>query len=437
MIPLASVPGVDAGDLPPLSTFIPIFAALFATSFFFSGTETAFFSLQDRDRRHYAEAETATERRVHGLLEHKTGLITTILMGNELANVGVATLSAALLALLFPRLPWLNLVVIPPLLVLLSEITPKIIAYRHNRTWAEYVVWPVTAIYLLLTPLRLLVVGFVSLLARLFGVNGEPEEAMLHEEEFLVRVGQAAEQGVVEQDEQAFIAAVFELDDVPVSRLMTPRPDIFSLPLDMPWAELLSACQEAGYSRVPIWEGNPDNVVGVLLIRDLLRHRRGRPPTPDALRAMLIAPVFVPLTRQASEMMREMIRRRIHMAFVVDEHGTITGLVSLDDLIVELVGELGDEDDDTDGVPIEHTEGVLTVDGAVDIDDFAEQTGVTIPEGEYHTIGGYVFHTLGRIPVAGDAVVNDGHRYEVLEMDGRRVSRVRVRPVAEAPEAGA
>ncbi|HMV65640.1 MAG TPA: hemolysin family protein [Myxococcota bacterium] len=432
MIPVATE--LSIGELPPMSTVIPLVAALLTATFVFSGSETAFFSMQDRDRRYYADAETATEHRVHRMLQHRTGLITTILMGNEISNMTLSALTAALIAVYAPDKPWLSIVVLPPVLILFSEITPKVIAFRYNRAWAELVVWPLTAIYYALMPLRLLLAAIVSLLARAFGVHGEPEESVLREEEFLVRVGQAADQGVVEQDERAFIAAVFDLDDVPIARLMTPRPDMFSLDIETPWPELLNACQEAGYSRVPIWEGDPDNVVGVLLIRDLLRHRRGRPPSPEALRAMLIPPVFVPGTRLASEMMREMLKRRIHMAFVVDEHGTIIGLVSLDDLIAELVGELGDEDDDGDSEPIEHTEGALTVDGAVDIDDFAEQTGLVIPEGEYHTVGGYVFHTLGRIPVIGDYVEAEGQRYEVLEMDGRRVSRVRVRASEPAGE---
>lgn len=434
-VALANAEAMDPADLPPLPVALMVFGALLALSFFFSGTETAFFSLQDRDRRRYAEGETLTDRRIDALLEKRTGLITTILMGNEFVNVTFSSFSAALVALLFPEYPWVNVFIAVPVLVLFSEITPKIIAYRFNRSWAAIAVWPITAIYWILIPLRLGFTLIVTALSRLFGVTEAHGPAEIREEEFLVRVEQAAERGVVGGDEHAFIQAVFELDDVAVSRLMTPRPDMFSLALDTPWTALLAACQEAGYSRVPVYEDDPDNVVGVLLVKDLLRHRRRPLTSPEALRGLLVPPVFVPGTRSASEMMRDMIRRRIHMAFVVDEHGTIIGLVSLDDLIVELVGELGDEDDDSTSHSIEQHDGSIAVDGALDIDDFREETDITIPEGEYHTVGGFVFHTLGRIPEPGDTCDADGHRFEVTEMDGRRVSRVRVRPVP-AGEAG-
>lgn len=431
----ANAEAMDPADLPPLPVALMVFGALLSLSFFFSGTETAFFSLQDRDRRRYAEGETLTDRRIDALLEKRTGLITTILMGNEFVNVTFSSFSAALVALLFPGYPWVNVFIAVPVLVLFSEITPKIIAYRFNRSWAAIAVWPITAIYWIFIPLRLGFTLIVTGLSRLFGVTEDQGPAEIREEEFLVRVEQAAERGVVGGDEHAFIQAVFELDDVAVSRLMTPRPDMFSLALDTPWPALLAACQEAGYSRVPVYEDDPDNVVGVLLVKDLLRHRRRPLSSPEALRKLLVPPVFVPGTRSASEMMRDMIRRRIHMAFVVDEHGTIIGLVSLDDLIVELVGELGDEDDDSTSHSIEQHDGSIAVDGALDIDDFREETNITIPEGEYHTVGGFVFHTLGRIPEPGDTCDGDGHRFEVTEMDGRRVSRVRVRPVP-AGEAG-
>lgn len=434
---IATGAAMSAADLPAWPFAAAMFTGLLAASFFFSGTETAFFSLQDRDRKRYAEGETATDHRIDAMLSKKTGLITTILMGNEFVNVTFSSLAAGIVAVLVPAYPWVNVLIVPPILVLFSEITPKIIAFRYNRAWAELAVWPLTLVYWVFAPLRLAFTAVVHLIARLFGVTDDVAPSEMREEEFLVRIEQATEQGIVKQDERDFIASVFELDDVPVARLMTPRPDIFSLPLDTSWRDLLAGCQESGYSRVPIWEENPDNVVGVLLVKDLLRHRRHPITDPDALRGLLVPPVFVPATRSAAEMMRDMIRRRIHMAFVVDEHGTIIGLISLDDLIVELVGELGDEDED-EGAPeaIEVTEGVFTVDGSVDIDDFADETNLELPEGDYHTVGGFVFHTLGRVPEPGDVCEIEGHVIEVLEMDGRRVARIRVRRVEPAAGVG-
>lgn len=407
----------------------PIFASLFALSFFFSGTETAFFSLQEIDRRRISEGRTATHRRIHALIQHRRALITTILMGNETVNVSIAATTAGIIAVLFPAHPWLTIVVVTPALVLLSEITPKVIAFRYNRAWVNLAVWPLSLMGWVLALPRWVISSLVGLLARAFGVTDAAQERPIGEEEFLVLVGQGMEQGVLAEDEREIIEAVFDLDDLPVSRLMTPKPDVFSLPIDIGWEGLLDACREARYSRVPIYEDSADNIVGVLLVKDLLRHRRRPLADADALRRLLMTPVFVPATKAANDMMKEMIRRRIHMAFVTDEHGTIMGLVSLDDLIIELVGELGDDTDETSSHDVEQDgEHDLVVRAGIDLEDFEDETGIPVPEGEYHTLGGFVFHTLGRIPRPGDRISASGHGFEVLEMDGRRVTLVRVSP---------
>ncbi|MCB9665614.1 MAG: HlyC/CorC family transporter [Alphaproteobacteria bacterium] len=417
----------------PSASWLPVvlvFAGLILVSFLFSGTETAFFSLQDMERRRIAEGTSPTHRAVHGLLSRRRGLITTILIGNEATNVTIAALAAAVVAVLAPDSPWLVVVCVTPALVLLSEVTPKVIAFRYNRRWVELVAWPLWALFVVLAPLRWVVGGLVGALARLFGVTEALGERPLQEDEFLVLVERGAEQGVVGSDEREIIEAVFELDDLPVSRLMTPTREIFSLPVDVGWDELLTACQASRFSRVPIWEGSPDALLGVLLVKDLLRHRRRPLRGPDELRRLLLAPVFVPASKPANEMMRDMIRRRIHMAFVVDEHGTLVGLVSLDDLIVELVGEIADEysEEEERDYTVDGDESML-VRASVDLEDFAEETGVAVPEGEYHTLGGYVAHTLGRIPATGDHVELDGHRLEVTETDGRRVVQLRLVPL--------
>jgi CBS domain containing-hemolysin-like protein len=416
----------------PIGGALGVIALLLGVTFFFSGTETAFFSLQEIDRRRIAEGRTLTQRWIHGLLRRRAGLIATILIGNEFANVTISALTAGIVASLAPGKPWLTIVVLTPLLVLFAEITPKVLAFRFNRTWVDFAALPLWIVFWALLPLRLVVVAVVTALARLFGVTEGAFDRPIREEEFLLLVGRGTEQGVVAEDERDIIEAVFELDDLPVQRLMTPVPDIFSLPLDVGWDELLEACRTANFSRVPIWEGSPDEIVGVLLVKDLLRHRRKPLRSSDELRRLLLAPVFVPATKPANEMMKEMIRRRIHMAFVVDEHGTLMGLVSLDDLIIELVGELGEEDE-TEAEDIVTGDRELTVRAAVDLEDFTEETGIQVPEGDYHTLGGFVFHTLGRIPEEGDVVHADGHVIEVVEMDGRRVTLVRVRPRDDTP----
>lgn len=430
----AGAVSLDAIGSP--TTIALTFAVLFALSFLFSGTETAFFSLQERDRRRIAEGNSATDRRSHGLLRNRADLITTILMGNETVNVAISALAAGIAALMLPGQEWVVVLIVTPVLVLLSEITPKIIAFRLNRRWVTLATWPITILSFLLWPLRFVISGVVKAIARAFGVSDTEAVHRLGEEEFLVLVEQGAEQGLLKEDARDMIEAVFELDDMHVVRLMTPRPDVFALPIDITWDELLAACRSQGYSRVPIFEDSIDNIIGVLLVKDLLRHRRKPLVGPDALRELLLEPVFVPSSKPASAMMRDMLRRRIHMAFVADEHGSLMGLISLDDLIIELVGELRDNDDEH-STAVERNGGVLTVRATTDVDDFEEETGIELPSGRYHTVGGFVFHTLGRVPRVGDEVVFAEHVFLVEEMEGRRVASVRVSPLAAAQEASA
>jgi len=412
-----------------LGSSLAILAGLFVLSFFFSGTETAFFSLQELERRRIEDGETATDRRIQALLSRRTSLITTILMGNETVNVSISTTTAALVATLLPGRPWVTVIVVTPLLVLLSEVTPKVIAFRYGSRWVRFAAWPLTVVQWVLWLPRLVIDQIVGALARVFGVTAKVLEEGLHEDEVRVLVERGTAQGVLHEDQRDIIEAVFELDDIPVARLMTPRPDIVSLPLDTPWDDLLTACRDARYSRIPIWDEGPEDIVGVLLVKDLLRFRRRPLRDPSQLRDILLEPVFVPASKAANEMMKEMIRRRIHMAFVLDEHGTVVGLLSLDDLIMELVGELGDDDDDdeTEDVVV-GPDGSLRVRAALDLDDLADETGLDIQHDEAHTLGGAVFHELGRVPEVGDEVDLDGHMVVVEEMDGRRIHAVRILP---------
>lgn len=425
---------LDPASLPSPWALAATFVALFAASFFFSGTETAFFSLQKVDRQRIARSDAPIDTRLNALLGEKTSLITTILMGNETANVTITALGAAVLTVLAPDRPWLNIVIVTPLLILLSEITPKVIAFRYNSRWARMAVWPITILSFVLAPLRIVLTSIVRSLARLFGVTRDAREKTLQEEEFLVLVGQGARAGVVDDLERDIIEAVFELDDMPIGRVMTPRPDIFSVPLEIDWELLLEQARHARFSRIPVWGEDDNDILGVLMVRDLLRHRNRPIRRPAELRKLLHTPVFAPASRNAADMLTDMIRDKVHLAFVADEHGTLMGLITLDDLIGEIVGELGDEQK-TDTADIEHREDAISVRASVDLEDFVEETGIHIPEGEYHTLGGYLFHELGRLPVTGDILHTPHVKFVVDAMEGRRITQVLVLPGDDLAEA--
>jgi CBS domain containing-hemolysin-like protein len=423
-MPFATGAAVDVQVGPWTAVWV---LALFAASFFFSGTETSYFSLQKVDRE-VVGRQGRTGRIVHMLLQRRAPLITTILLGNEIANTALAATGAAIVVALAPGQEWLNVVLLTPLLVLISEITPKVLAFRFPRGWARVAAWPLLAFYVLVWPVRFVFSALIGTLGRMLGADHELQEGVA-EEELMVYVDRGAATGELDPMERDMIEAVFEFDDLTVERLMTPRPDMFTLPVATPWEALLQAVREAGHSRIPVTGATADDIVGVLLLKDLLKYRRAPFSGPRQLRSLLLPPVFVPASKAADSMLREFLERRYHMAFVVDEHGTLVGLITLDDLLEELLGE----DEDTEESEIARLRpDALTVKASIDVEDFAEETGIALPEGDYHTVGGFVFHQLGHLPRKGDAVVLGGHRFVVSQMEGRRIAELVVHTAQEA-----
>ena len=417
MIPITAT-GLGFAVEPGASAVL-LLLALFGASFFFSGTETAMFSLQQVDRERLGKMGQ-TGVRLGRLLDRRAALITTILMGNETANIALATVAAALVDDLFPTMPWLSVVVLTPTLVLVSEITPKVLAFRFRAAWAGLATWPLTLFGIFVSPFRWLFTTIVSGLARLFGVPASSSEETWAKDELMVYVDRSTAIGELDPMERDIIEAVFELDETPVQRLMTPRPDMFTLPLDVAWDDLMKAASTCGHSRIPVW-GPDDDITGVLIVKDLLRYRTSPLEGPRQLRSILLPPTFVLASKPADDLLREFLEQRVHMAFVVDEYGTLVGLVTLDDLLYELMGE----DESSDDAEMTHVQpNMLTVKASVDVGDFTEETGIVLPSGEHHTLGGFVWHALGRLPQPGDEVVHDGHRFVVASMEGRRIAEV-------------
>lgn len=402
--------------------------ALMSASFFFSGTETAFFSLQKPERERFVKGSYA-QRQVVALLTKREALITTILLGNECANIALAATTGSLFATYAPTMPWLNIVLLTPALVLLSEITPKVIAFRLRLLWAPLVALPFLVWFWAATPARVVFSGLVTLVSRLLGAEEKGEG--IAEDELMAYVAHGAETGELDPTERDIIEAVFEFDELTVGRLMTPRPDVFSVPLTISWDELLLRCREEGVSRIPVTGQGRDDIIGVLLVKDLLRFRSAPLSGPKQLRALLLPPVFVPASKSADSMLREFLEKRFHMAFVVDEHGTFVGLVTLDDLLGELVGI---EDEDTEDSEIARVRpDALTVKASIDVEDFAEETGIELPQGNYHTLGGFVLHQLGRLPRKGESVSHGDYRFLVSRMEGRRVQEIVVTTATPEP----
>lgn len=413
---------------------VAILVALLASYMFFSVSETSLISLQKVDREALKE-DPRLGPVIAQLLHRPRRLLASLLIGGELSNVGLSAVSASLVFSLAPHMPWLNVLLVAPISILFGDVLPKTLGLRFSRTLARAVARPLAFWNEVVSPVRWALNLLVDTILRAMGVQPAPEQQSLQEEHLRTLIDQGRQTGVIQPMEQEIIHRVFEFGDLPVSRLMTPRPDIFALSITTPWEELLDEVRKAQYSRVPLWQGNPDNIVGILLVKDLLRMRLGTPPNARQLQKMLHPVSFVPPSKRAQDLLREFRARNNHLAVVVDEHGSIAGLVTLDDLLTELVGEVLDETDVEEREATQVQDRVWTVRANMDIEDFGTRFGVELPEGDYTTLGGFVFHQLGAAPQKGDEVDWDGLHFLVSGVEGRRITEVTVtfRHVVEEP----
>ncbi|MCB9762302.1 MAG: HlyC/CorC family transporter [Alphaproteobacteria bacterium] len=433
--PLGFAPGIGgAVELDPsaVGPTLILVGVLLAFSALFSGSETAISALQPMDREKL-RAEGRRGERVAALEADIRPTLAAVLMGNELVNISLSSVCAGLILTLAPGRPWLNLLVATPLLILLGEVTPKSIALAAPRRWALAVAAPLSAWKWLISPFRKTLTWLVDLILHALGADAHSPNRVLQEDQVRKLIQEGREAGSINVLEHELIDRLFNFSDTRVSRLMTPRPDVISFPLSTPYDQLVEQLRTHQVSRVPIYQGRMDNVVGVLLTKDLLRFKGRAPPTPRELAGLLQDPYYVPSSKRADDLLREFQRRRTHMALVVDEHGGLVGLCTLDDLLGELVGEMLDEHDEASDEISRVGPNAWTVAGSTDVEDFETETGVELPEGDYHTVGGFMFAELGHIPEPGEAVVVGDLRLTVAGVEERRITEVTLELIDGGP----
>jgi CBS domain containing-hemolysin-like protein len=317
--------------------------------------------------------------------------------------------------------------------VLFGLFVPRAIAARHAQTVLLALVWPLELVSLLLRPLVTTLFLLTQAIVKPFG--GDPRAGTLVTEDeirALVETGQA--QGVLEPKEREMIASIFELSDKEVREVMIPRTDITALDINTPSDQLLEQITRIGHSRLPMYEGSPDDIVGVLYVKDLYQ-RIARGEREFDIRRYLRPAHFVPETKKADDLLREMQRDKVHLAIVVDEYGGTAGLVTLEDLVEEIVGEIRDEYDVEQEAVVPVSENEAVMDARVPFEDVRETFDLEIePSEDYATLGGFITNQLGRFPRAGESVEAAGARFIVETVEGKRIRRVRIQRPERSPE---
>jgi putative hemolysin len=311
--------------------------------------------------------------------------------------------------------------------VVVGELVPKGIALGYAERVALAVSTPVRAFFVVFKPLIWVLQRSSEIILRALGLTPPGGEMEVYSEaELKMLLSRSTEEGELEQQEQEMLYKVFDFADKEVSAVMVPRPEVVALSIDLPPEEALAAVIESPYTRYPVYRDTLDDIVGILHVRDLFSALVDRGIAGVRLDQILRPAHIVPETKDLAALLAEFRRTNQHMAIVVDEYGELEGIVTLEDLLEEIVGEIEDEFDLPDESIERLEDGRIRIHGTFPIDDFNEQFQRSLPIEDYHTIGGFVFGLLGRQPEAGDEVAHDGCRFKVLEVEGSRIERLEV-----------
>ena len=325
----------------------------------------------------------------------------------------------------------LAMVVATYLHVVIGELAPRAAALNHPEHFARWLAPPLLAFAWLVKPFTYVLNRSSQLVLLSLGQKPDIEEEAVHSpDELRMLVEQSQERGALERQDAEFIEGVFEFSEKNAREVMTPRTEIVALPLEATLEEALATIEEGGFSRYPVHDESIDNIVGIVLAKDLLRvvarRLEGRDVEEFTLGSIMRPVHVVPGTREVEEVLADFKRLKEHMAVVLDEFGGTAGVVTMEDLLEEIVGEILDEYDEPPEVAIATAAGEASVPGTMHIGELNERFGLSVPEEDYTTIGGFVFGTLGRLPVVGDRVSAGGAIFTVREMDGRRIETLDV-----------
>jgi len=364
---------------------------------------------------------------------HPERILSALLLGSTLVNVGLGSLTA----LMADEAGYGHAIAVltgvtTVLLLLFGEITPKTFAKRHASGYALFIMPLVALVYWILFPLAWLFVQLPRALGKAAGMGEiKPEGVTSQELEYLIEMG--ARRGSIDKMRERLLSSVLAFTEVLVKEIMIPRTQVVALEEGASFEEVTKLIEETELSRIPVYRNSLDEVVGILYVKLLLIDmRKGIDPAKFQLTRYLRPPFFVPEVMKVSKLLTEMQRRKTHLAIVVDEFGGTSGIVTLEDVVEEIVGEIHDESDVEEKRIKVLSDGVVLADGSVPLRELEDHLGVEFPEGgDYETLGGFLTATAGRVPPAGSLVVWGGLTFTVKQADDRRVLKVEI---ARKPE---
>jgi Mg2+/Co2+ transporter CorB len=414
---------------------------LLVMSGFFSGSETALTAASRGKLRSAADKGSRGAQTALDITEDNERLIGSVLLGNNVVNILATSLATAVLTKVFGQNGVAAATLIMTLLVLIfAEVLPKTVAITNPEKVASFVATPIRLVVRLFAPIVAAVRFFVRGVLLVFGVRTDPDSHILAVREEIAGALQLGHsEGIVEKEDRDRILGALDLNERVVEEIMLHRSGIEVIDATLPAQDILTQCLQSQHTRLPIYQDDPENIVGVIHAKDLLRAMHKLLILGDAnakaladfdIMTVAMPPYFVPETTTLDDQMREFLRRKSHFALVVDEYGGLQGLITLEDILEEIVGEIADEFDGDDADQIEATsDGAYLVEGAMTIRDLNRAHDWSLPDEEANTVAGLVIHEAQMIPVEGQVFSFHGFRFEVLEKAENRIATLKIRPL--------
>ena len=414
---------------------------LLILSGFFSGSETALTAASRGKLRSQADKGNRGATRALEITEDNERLIGSVLLGNNLVNILAASLATAIFTRAFGESGVALATLVMTLLVLIfAEVLPKTYAITRPEDAASAVARPIGIVVTVFAPIVAAVRWLVRLVLRVFGVETDPDSHILAVREEIAGALQLGHsEGVVEKEDRDRILGALDLSDRAVEEIMLHRSGIEMLDADAEPVDILNQCLESNHTRLPVFKDDPENIIGVIHAKDLFRAMYRRVNDADATTEGLAAfdlaevakePYFVPETTSLDDQMREFLRRHSHFALVVDEYGSLQGLITLEDILEEIVGEIADEFDIDEEPEIAKSEdGQFLIEGSMTIRDLNRATDWQLPDDEANTIAGLVIHEAQMIPTVGQVFSFHGFRFEVMGREANRITTLKIRPL--------
>jgi len=390
-----------------------------------AAAETAWVSLRRASLRSLADKNKPNLQAVGALLDDPQKALSVFLLLNTLGLAGTAGTVALMIWLLLPTWQQLSALLLTVFLaVVLVQAIPRVIAAQRPEAVTLALARPITVMATLLTPLVYLLGLTLRFMTRLLGERPETKMTFA-EEELRLLVGVREENGAIEEEEKEMIASIFELGVTMAREVMVPRIDVVAVDVEVPLMDALDIILAKGHSRIPVYQGAIDNILGLLYAKDLLKYLRDGETTVD-MRDILRPAFFIPESKKVDDLLQEMQRQKVHMAIVIDEYGGTAGLVTIEDLVEEIVGEIQDEYDLEESFIEVISDSEVIFNARVDLDDVNRMMAIELPTEESDTLGGLVYSQLGKVPDPGDVVTLDGVKIAVISVAGRRIKKVRV-----------